>query len=265
MQRFFHPTQFELKSVKVLILIVLAFFTINAQAQTLTLDELIKFQNSDFVTVNDILTSKGWDFSHSKKGDLNNYNTVTWAYEKNSFNEAKGWLTLYTDENDENIVSYQMHESKIYNSIKAKITGYKMKPLSNAIGDNEISSVYQGERHTVNVTINSDENKSNPNYLIAIISNKTYALIKINDILENIDQGKKEDELQENAVYNGSFIYKSKTLSFAQIFKDIELTQRIYMIPLDHYVYVISELNDNKVRVFCNGKFGYMSKLMLSR
>lgn len=247
--------------------ILLTVIPLVTWGQTLTLDELIKFQKSDFVAVNDILTSKGWDFSHSKKGDFGNYNTVTWAFEKNDFNEATGWLTLYTAEDSENILSYQMHSSRIYNSIKTQIIEYKMKSISNSIEDNEISSVYQGQKYTITVSINSSEDKSNPHYVIGVISNDTYALIKLNEFLENIDQSGSDDSGDDkvNIKYGGSFLYKSKAFSYASVFEDIGLTERIYMVPPNHFVYIISELRDNKVRVFCNGKYGYMDKGMLNR
>lgn len=236
-------------------------------SQALTLDELIKLQKGDFVEVNDILTSKGWDFSHSKKGDFGNYNTVTWAFNKNDFNEASGWLTLYSTDNSESILSYQMHSSKIYNSIKNQINVYKMKSISNKIEDNEISSVYQGLKYTITVSIKSSADKSNPHYIFSIISNDTYALIKLNELLENVDQsgGDNYGDDKVNSQYDGNFIYKSRAFSYAPVFKDIGLTDRIYMVPPDHFVYIIFELNDNKVRVFCNGKYGYMDKGMLNR
>ena len=139
-----------------------------------------------------------------------------------------------------------------------------MKSISNKIEDNEISSIYQGQKYTVTVSINSSEDKSNPHYIIGVITN---SMVKLNEFLESIDQRENEGNTDDdiNVKYDGNFLYKSKAFSYAQIFKDIGLTERIYMIPPDHYVYIISELNDNKIRVFCNGKYGYMTKAMLNR
>jgi hypothetical protein len=232
--------------------------------QSLALDDLIIFQRNDFVKTNDILTAKGWEFSHSKKAELGTYNTITWAFHKNEYDEALGWLTLYSDEDSENILSYQMHNGKIYNQLKYQINLSKMKLVSSSVEDNKISSIYQGLSHTVTISITSGEDKSNPHYLIGVMTNKTYKIIKLNEFFESLDQsGKGETKL--NAKYDGEFIYKSKAFSYAQVFKDLDLTERVYMVPPDNYVYIISELTGGKVRVFCNGKYGYMNKSMLNR
>ena len=246
-----------MKIVSFLIFLIPAF----AFSQSLSFDDLIKFQKSDFVITNDLIIAKNWEFSHSKKGELDNYNTVTWAFQKNVYKEATAWLTLYTAEESKNILSYQMHSAKTYNQIKNQINAYKMKLLSNSIGDNEISSIYQGQSLTITISISSSEDKTNPHYIIGMMSNETYDLIKLNKFLESLDQSEKTT----NTKYDGEFIYKSKAFSYAAIFKDIGFTDKIYMVPPDNYVYIISELRDNKVRVFCDGKYGYMDKGMLNR
>jgi len=252
--------------MKIFTISIFVFLTIAVKGQTLTLDELLNLQESDFVAANDMLLAKGWDFSHSTKGELGNYNIITWAFAKNDFNQATGWLTMYSDENSENILTYQMHSSKIYNAIKSKITAYKMRSISNTIEDNEISSIYQGTKYTVTVSVKSTEENLNPHYIIGVMSNKTYKLIKVNEFLENLDQSEQDENTElGNKAYDGEYLYKSKTISYAPIYKDIELTEKIYMVPPNHYVYVLSELSNNKVTVLCNDKFGYMEKSMLNR
>jgi hypothetical protein len=241
----------------------------SSTAQLLGLQDLIQLQQNDFVKINDLITSKGWEFSHSKKSELDKYNTVSWAYQKNDYGEAIGWLTLYTDEGSENILSYQIHSGDIYNAIKNQISSLGMRVINSSIKDNEISSVFQGKHYTITITITSDEDNANPQYLIGLLTNQTYSLAKISKFLENMDQSDNasNDQLvkEVNSKYGGSFIYKSLAYSYAPIFTDIGLTERIYMVPPEHYVYIINELRDNKLRVFCNGKHGYMDIGMLRR
>src|SRR5688572_29761171 len=90
--------RFDLQTRIALVGILLCVLPSSSEAQLLGLRDLLQLQQRDFVAINDLITSKGWEFSHSKKGELDKYNTVTWAFEKNLYGQAKGWITVYVNE-----------------------------------------------------------------------------------------------------------------------------------------------------------------------
>lgn len=132
-------------------------------AQNLTLPELFSMCNkSNWDEVNEYMLKRGWDYYSSSKGDDTHYNTITWAYNKESYSDkAQGWFYLYTFEDFPNKISYSFSNKPSYTIIKGGINAAGMKLIDNSIDNNEISTKYGGANFIVTVTTEKRESEEN--------------------------------------------------------------------------------------------------------
>ncbi len=268
-------------------------FSLNSFAQELLLDELIKLHNTDFIEINDYLIKNGWKFSHSNKGNENEYDIVSWAYDKQPASIAKGWVILYSsNEEKENILHYQNSSNDTYRKIKDKISAYKMKIIDSGIENNKIYSVHAGTNYIVILSMESREEMQsveyveNSIYLTSIMKKETYQLIQLSKFLESISslsddksfiQDKKDNNKSESSsdelVHSGKnylnnsnkftdyYIIKRKTFSFAQIYEDARLIHESMKVQPDDYVYIIKK-NGKMSYIWYRGNYGYISNSM---
>ena len=122
-------------------LFLIVLFT---KAQTISVIELLQLSNKpNWEAVNTYLVGKGWEYYNSKAGDDENYNTVTWAYEKNNYNEkAQGWFYLYTFTGFPNKVAYSFRSKQTYNTIKNTLSTNGFKYIDTDIKDERVISKY---------------------------------------------------------------------------------------------------------------------------
>jgi hypothetical protein len=167
---------FKMKTLKQLLLIILISQT--CISQNLKITDLTTLCNKkNWEGVNQNLIAKGWNFYESKKGDSFEYNSITWSFKKDNYNDkAQGWLHLYTIENIPNKIVYSFFNKASYLVFKNSIAPAGFKLVDNTIEDNEIVSTYSSSSFDLNVTtkkITDDDllNSSKTGYLI-IISKK---------------------------------------------------------------------------------------------
>lgn len=252
-------------SDRILVTLLLFFTSTLLCGQSLTLDELINFRKMEPMKLNDVLTKKNWDFSSSEKDPENGTSIITWAYGKSSYDEiAEAWLMLYSPQDDSHysLLSYQIHDSKVYNAIKDRIDQYKMKLLESSVEENEISSTYQGQSITILITITPGETGPNSKYMIKVMTNALYEYMVLAKTMKDT-----EAEIKKR-YYDGKYLFQSKTFSYAPICSDFALEQELYKVPPDEQVYVLEVYNkelygNERVKVYCNGHTGYMDKTML--
>ena len=153
-------------------------FVLSAKAQTLTILELMQLSNKpDWESVNTYLVAKGWEYYNSKEGDNENYNTVTWSYEKSYYNDkAQGWFELYTYTGFPNKVSYQFHNKTTYNTIKNTLATNGFKYIDTDIKDERVISKYANAYFIILLSyIKSEQDDysdaSHTTYLITVIKN----------------------------------------------------------------------------------------------
>lgn len=65
--------------------------------------------------------------------------------------------------------------------------------------------------------------------------------------------------------YNGSYLFKSKTYSFAVIYSDSELKNKLYSVDNNDDILIIKKVNDSVYRIWYLGSFGYISNSMLKK
>ncbi len=135
------------------ILLTLFFANVTAHSQSLSISEIFSLCNKpNWDEVNEYLLKKNWEYYSSSKGDDEHYNTITWAYNKESYSDkAEGWFYLYTFEGLPNKIAYSFFNKSSYNIIKAGITAAGMKLIDNSIEDNELVSKYGGASFIVSV------------------------------------------------------------------------------------------------------------------
>lgn len=167
---------FKMKTLKQLLLIILISQT--CISQNLKITDLTTLCNKkNWEGVNQNLIAKGWNFYESKKGDSFEYNTITWSFKKDNYNDkAQGWLHLYTIENNPNKIVYSFFNKASYLVFKNSIAPAGFKLVDNTIEDNELVSTYSSSLFDLNVTtkkITDDDllNSSKTGYVI-IISKK---------------------------------------------------------------------------------------------
>lgn len=143
------------------LLLLASFFFISTIgfAQKLTLQELINIcARQNWESVNTILTSKGWEYYESKKGDSDKYNTITWSYNKQEYNDkAQGWFRLYTYEGLPNKVMYSVFNKPAYNTIVNAMNGAGFKLIGSAIEDNELISTYSNNAWVLKINTEKRE------------------------------------------------------------------------------------------------------------
>lgn len=63
--------------------------------------------------------------------------------------------------------------------------------------------------------------------------------------------------------YFGKYLYKSKTFSYAVIYSDAELNNRLYEVDNDEFVLVVERINKGVFKIWYFGSYGYISASML--
>ena len=181
----------------ILTFIFLTAFSHTVFSQKIGLDELLYLQKKSFIEINDFLVGKGWEFSHSKQGDYDEYSVVFWALKKTFEGKAKGWFTLYYANSEQNIISYQIHNKDYYSEIKSKINAYKMKTIDSGIEENRIYSIHEGVNYIIKLTIESEEQNENTLYHVNIFHRETYESFQQNKFIEIYNNLLTELKLEE--------------------------------------------------------------------
>ena len=85
--------------------------------QKLTITDLTNLCNKkNWEDVNQTLLTKGWVYYDSEKGSTYKYNTITWSFNKDYYNDkAQGWFYLYTYEGFPNKISYTVFNKNLLN------------------------------------------------------------------------------------------------------------------------------------------------------
>ena len=189
-------------SIVFLLNIILAFLSSEISAQSLTLDQLILFQKKDVSEINDILVSKGWVFSNSTDETDDNYGITKWSYDKNKWEEGKAqaWLTQSFAEDCPSRIVYQISSKQVYVAIKQSITSYGMKKIESKVGENIISTVYQGKNYIVRIESLIGESNDNSYYIFSIFTKDDYEEMALSKLLSNYAEFTENDNSASNKI-----------------------------------------------------------------
>ena len=159
--------------------------------QKLTLTDLTNLCNKkNWEDVNQTLLTKGWVYYDSEKGSTYKYNTITWSFNKDYYNDkAQGWFYLYTYEGFPNKISYTVLNKESYSLIQNSISSAGFKLVKSEIEDNEVISTYGNTSYTLTV---STEKRKDSDWSSRSLTAYNITLIKKSGIYDE-DNGKKID------------------------------------------------------------------------
>lgn len=188
---------------KYYLLLILITSTIIVNAQSLTISELFVLCNkSNWDDVNEYMLKKGWEYHESSKGDDNNYNTITWSFHKEYYEDkASGWFYLYTYEGFPNKILFTFLNQQTYNILKTGITTLGLKLLDNSIENNKILTKYSGGGFIVTLTTQKRDDQEN-SYNTHTFTSYTISVIKKSGIYDEDNGLKKHYDSSGNLDYD---------------------------------------------------------------
>lgn len=237
-------------------------------AQNLSLQELTTLCNKpSWESVDDYLINKGWEYYSSEKGQTNEYSTITWAYQKDTWSDkAVGWFYLFSYDNKTDKILMQFHNVNTYKTIKNSLnTSYKL--ISSEILDETITAEYSNDVFTITLVVNQTEDNdysdnSKSIYFITIIR-KQGVYDNDNGFKQYFDRGVLAAEVnlkdgQLNGLckfyytsdgtlkMQGNYINGEKNGKFIEYDYDGSLAEYTYVKGLLNGPYTIYYLNGNK-------------------
>lgn len=175
---------------------VLLFHFSLAQKLTLTdLTNLCNKQNWENVNLN--LVSKGWTYYDSEKGNSNQYNTITWSFNKELYSDkANAWFYLFTYDGQPNKISYSVFNKESYTIIQNSIStgGYKL--IGSEIENNEVISTYSNPNYILKI---STEKRTDDDWTDRSITAYNFTLIKKSGVYD-VDNGKKREYFDDGTL-----------------------------------------------------------------
>jgi len=159
--------------------------------QKLTLTDLTTLcSKKNWEDVNQTLLTKKWTYYDSEKGSTYKYNTITWSFNKDYYNDkAQGWFYLYTYEGFPNKISYTVLNKESYSIIQNSISSAGFKLLNSEIEDNEVISTYGNSSYTMKI---STEKREDDEWSSRTLTAYNITLIKKQGIYD-ADNGEKRD------------------------------------------------------------------------
>ena len=172
---------------------LILFLSINSFGQKLSLTDLQNISNkTNWEYVNQYLMNKGWEYYDSEKGTSTKYNTITWSYNKSSYNdEAEAWFYLYTFEGLPNKINYSVFNKPSYTLIQKSLSAKGYKLSDSEIEDNEIISTYTNSKFILKITTQKRDKEDN-SYRNESITAYKFLLIKKSGIYDP-NNGKKTE------------------------------------------------------------------------
>jgi antitoxin component YwqK of YwqJK toxin-antitoxin module len=146
--------------------LVLSFSSVSAQS--ITLNDLMSLcSKQNWEEVDRILTTKGWRYYESTKGNTVRYNTITWSYGKNSYDDkAPAWISLFTYEGYPNMITYNVFDYDKFKGIQNALSASGFKLSGSEIEDDELVTSYsnQGYILKINTAKQNDNDWSSRSY-----------------------------------------------------------------------------------------------------
>ena len=184
--------------IKFAFLLLMIVFSSNCIGQKLTLNELITLcGKKNWEDINQTLLFKGWTYYNSEKGDTDEYNTITWSYNKDDYNDkAEAWFYLYTFENYPNKLSYSVFNKSSFLFIQNSIVSNGFKLIDSAIEDEKVISTYSSLGFILKI---SNSKRKDEDWEDRSLTAYNITLIKKAGIYD-LDNGKKTEYYDDDVI-----------------------------------------------------------------
>lgn len=194
-----------------ILLSIIVLVTLSSFAQRLTLTDLTNLCNKkNWEDVNQTLLAKGWVYYDSEKGSTYKYNTITWSFNKDYYNDkAQGWFYLYTYEGFPNKISYTVLNKESYSLIQNSISSAGFKLVNSEIEDNEVISTYGNTSYTLKI---STEKRKDDDWSSRSLTAYNITLIKKAGIYDP-DNGAKTDYYYDGYSIQAEYTLKNGLLN----------------------------------------------------
>ena len=176
-------------------------------SQNITISDLELFvSKNNWAEVNQSLMKKGWEYSDSKKGELNNYSMISWSLNRDQYsNAATGWIYLYAFEQIPSKINYSFASKNIYLRLHESLNTKGYHLINSDIKENNIVTVYKNNKYILK--INSETVQSKDDYGYNETSQISYSviLIKIGGKFDNFNGERTvywENSNQVKIIYN---------------------------------------------------------------
>lgn len=173
---------------------LILFTFLSSFSQKLSLTELENISNkTNWESVNEFLMNKEWDYYESEKGSTTKYNTITWSYKRNSYNDrAQAWFYLYTFEGQPNKINYSVFNKPSYTAIQKSLSNKGYKLVDSEIKDDELISTYANSKFILKITTEKREKEEEYSSRTESLTAYSFLLIKKSGVYDP-DNGKKTD------------------------------------------------------------------------
>lgn len=173
---------------------LILFLGINCFGQKLTLTDLQNISNkTNWEYINQYLINKGWEYYDSKKGSSTKYSTITWSYNKSSYDDkASAWFYLYTFEERPHKINYSVFNKPSYSLIQNSLNSKGYKLTGSEIENNEIISTYTNSKFIIKISTEKRDESQKYSYNNKSITAYGFLLIKKSGIYDP-NNGKKID------------------------------------------------------------------------
>ena len=149
----------------------------SANAQNITLDNLVNLRSKNLAEVEEYLSMKNWSFL--KTTNETTLKNVIFTYNKNDYSDyAQSFITyMYSDYDDPSRIYMQLNNKDIYNEYISRLKSFNCKLVESSAVDGNVVKVYQGKTTTFVVTImmSDDDNQTKNNlYTFYIMGNSDF-------------------------------------------------------------------------------------------
>jgi antitoxin component YwqK of YwqJK toxin-antitoxin module len=155
-----------MKLLKYFFSILFLLLTINLFAQKISLNDLHTMASyKNWETTNKLLIAKGWDYYDSTESDGEGYNTISWAFGRNVYDNAKatGWIYVNNYEGLPNMIIYRFRKKEYYNAIIQQITANAYTLTDEEILDNRVVASYENKMFYLKIAYNREEEEDDEN------------------------------------------------------------------------------------------------------
>lgn len=196
---------------KIHLLSFFLLFSFNLLSQNINLNDLQTIcSKTNWEYVNQYLQGKGWEYYSSSKGSTDKYSTITWSFNKISYNDkALAWFYLYTYEGLPNKISFSVFNKDSYSKIQNSLAGYGYKLIDSKIEDDQIISDYGNSKYSI--SIKTKKRKDSDSFSSDSFTEYEFLFIKKNGVYDP-DNGTKivyyDDGISIDVEYtlkNGNF------------------------------------------------------------